>query len=67
MENLFILINSLNSENEIAELSFEKLERNHSKEYEIVMKELLKYFLRYNVSNVQLEDTAKLMNLIANI
>lgn len=66
MENLSFLFDSFNSEKEINSNSFEILGNNHNEEYECAMKELLKYYLKYNISNVQLEDTAKLMNSMPN-
>lgn len=63
MDNLSSLFDSFNS----CEISSSSIEgKHHSEEYHKVMKELLKYYLRYNISNVQLEDTAKLLNAIPN-
>lgn len=65
MENLSILFKSFSSF-EMSSEYFETSAKHQSEEYRKVMEELLKYYLRYNISNVQLEDTAKLMNVVPN-
>lgn len=66
MDNLSSLFESFNSYSS-KELSTSSIEiKNRNSGYSDIMKELLKYFLRYNISNIQLEDTAKLLNAIPN-